>query len=137
MSSPSINFGNGVLGSASSQVLIITNTGTAALSITQVTESSSAYPVSGFSLPLNVNAGQQTSITVAFLPTSVGSASGSISIVSNQLLGCNSPEQHNLLLCDHSSGFQRRRELFLECGERSDTVTARRRRETGAASCEW
>ncbi|HVS88295.1 MAG TPA: choice-of-anchor D domain-containing protein [Candidatus Acidoferrum sp.] len=83
VSSTSLNFGNAVVGSTSSQVLIITNTGTATLSITQVTESGSAFTVSGFSLPLNVNAGQQTTIAVAFLPTSVGSASGSISIVSN------------------------------------------------------
>jgi hypothetical protein len=64
--------------------LIITNTGTATLSITQVTETGSAFfTVSGFSLPLNVSAGLQTTITVAFLPTSVGSVSGNISIVSN------------------------------------------------------
>ena len=84
VSSTSLNFGNGVVGSTLSQVLIITNTGTATLSITQVTETGSAFfTVSGFSLPLNVNAGQQTTITVAFLPTSVGAASGNISIVSN------------------------------------------------------
>ncbi len=84
VSSSSINFGNGVVGSSSSQLLIITNTGTATLSITQVnTSGSTAFRVSGFSLPLNVNAGQQTMITVAFLPTSVGSVSGNISIVSN------------------------------------------------------
>src|SRR5437870_8243066 len=84
VSPTSLNFGNAVVGSTLSQVLIITNTGTATLSITQVTETGSAFfTVSGFSLPLNVNAGQQTSIAAAFLPTSVGSASGSISIVSN------------------------------------------------------
>jgi hypothetical protein len=84
VSSTSLNFGNAVVGSTLSQVLIITNTGTATLSITQVTETGSAFfTVSGFSLPLNVNAGQQTTITVAFLPTSVGAASGNISIVSN------------------------------------------------------
>jgi hypothetical protein len=84
VSSTSINFGNGVVGSSSSQVLIITNTGAATLSITQVnTSGSGSFSVSGFSLPLNVNAGQQTTITVAFLPTSAGSASGNISIVSN------------------------------------------------------
>src|SRR6267378_2003685 len=58
VSSTSINFGNGVVGSTLSQVLIITNTGTATLSITQVTASGSAFAVSGFSLPLNVSAGQ-------------------------------------------------------------------------------
>jgi hypothetical protein len=84
VSSTSLNFGNGVVGSTLSQVLIITNTGTATLSITQVTETGSAFfTVSGFSLPMNVSAGLQTTITVAFLPTSVGTASGNISIVSN------------------------------------------------------
>jgi hypothetical protein len=54
------------------------------LTITQVTEAGSAFfTVGGYSLPLNVNAGQQTTITVAFLPTSTGPASGNVSIVSN------------------------------------------------------
>jgi len=84
VSPTSINFGNAVVGSTSSQPLIIANTGTATLSITQVTETGSAFfNVSGFSLPLNLSVGQQATITVAFLPTSVGAASGNISIVSN------------------------------------------------------
>ena len=83
LSSTSINFGSNAVGSTSSQVLIITNTGTATLNINQVNESGSAFNVSGFSLPLNVNAGQQTTITVAFLPITAGAASGNISIVSN------------------------------------------------------
>ncbi len=79
-----INFGNDPVGTNLSQPLIIKNTGTATLTITQVTETGSAFfTVSGYSLPLNVNAGQQTTITVAFLPTSTGAASGNISIVSN------------------------------------------------------
>jgi hypothetical protein len=48
-----------------------------------VIETGSAFNVSGFSLPLNVNVGQLTTITVAFQPSAVGSASGNISIVSN------------------------------------------------------
>ena len=83
VSSNSINFGNSAVGSSLSQALIVTNTGTATLTITQVTASGAAFSVSGFSLPLNVNAGKQTTITVVFLPTAVGAASGSISIVSN------------------------------------------------------
>jgi hypothetical protein len=78
-----INFGNAVVGVNLSQVLIIKNTGTATLTISQVTATGSGFSVSGFSLPLNVSVGQQTTITVAFLPTVVGSASGNISIVSN------------------------------------------------------
>jgi hypothetical protein len=83
VSPASINFGNTVVGSSLSQVLIITNTGTSTLSITQVAQPGAAFTVSGFSLPLNVNPGQQTTITVAFLPTSVGASAGNISIVSN------------------------------------------------------
>ena len=83
VSSSSINFGNDVVASKSSQLLIITNTGTATLTITQVNETGAAFSVSGFLLPLNVNAGQQTTIIVAFQPTAVGTVSGNISIVSN------------------------------------------------------
>jgi hypothetical protein len=79
-----INFGNDVVGTNLSQALIIKNTGTATLTITQIAETGSAFfSVSGFTLPVNVNAGQQTTIAVAFLPTSVGPASGNISITSN------------------------------------------------------
>jgi hypothetical protein len=83
VSSTSISFGNDVVGSNSSQLLVITNTGAATLTITQVNETGSAFSVSGYTLPLSVNAGNQTTIAVAFLPTSVGAASGNISVVSN------------------------------------------------------
>lgn len=93
LNSNSINFGNNVVGTTTSQALIITNTGTATLSITQINESGSAFNLSGFSLPLGVNAGQQATVTVGFVPTSVGTASGSISIVSN---ASSSPTSVNL-----------------------------------------
>jgi hypothetical protein len=48
-----------------------------------VNETGSGFSVSGYALPLNVNVGNQTTIAVAFLPTSVGAASGNIPIVSN------------------------------------------------------
>lgn len=65
----SINFGNVVVGSSLSQLLIITDTGTATLTITQVSASGAGFQVSGFTLPLNVNAGQHTTITASFQPT--------------------------------------------------------------------
>jgi hypothetical protein len=82
VSPTSINFGNAIVGINLSQALIVKNTGTATLSISQVS-AGSAFSVSGFSLPFSVSAGQQTTITVAFLPTAIGPASGNISIVSN------------------------------------------------------
>jgi hypothetical protein len=86
----SVNFGNAVVGINLSQVLIVKNTGTATLTISQVTATGSGFSTSGFSLPLNISAGQQATITMAFLPTVVGSASGNISIVSNASTSPNS-----------------------------------------------
>ena len=79
----SVDFGNDVVNSNTTQVLVLKNTGTAMLTITQVSGTGSAFTLSGFTVPLNVNAGQQTTITVAFLPTTAGVVSGNISITSN------------------------------------------------------
>ena len=84
VSSTSMSFGSTVVGSNTSQALVVTNTGTATLSITQVSQTGSAsFVLSGYSLPLSVNAGQHTTITVAFVPTVAGAVSGNISITSN------------------------------------------------------
>jgi hypothetical protein len=79
----SISFGNVVVGANLSQSLIISNTGTATLSISQITVTGATFTTSGYTLPINVNAGQQTTITVAFQPTAATTVSGNISIVSN------------------------------------------------------
>jgi len=84
MSSTSISFGSTVVGSNTSQTLIVNNTGTATLSITQVAQTgSTSFALSGYSLPLSVNAGQHSTITVTFVPTAAGAVSGNISITSN------------------------------------------------------
>ncbi len=84
VSSNSMSFGNDPVGTNMSQALIVTNTGTAALSVTQVTESGSTeFTVGGLALPLSVGAGQKTTIPVNFLPTSIGAVSGSVSITNN------------------------------------------------------
>src|SRR5258705_10376211 len=79
----SMTFANVVVGASLSQALIIRNTGTATLTISQLTATGPGFSVSGFSLPLNVGAGQQTTITVAFVWPAVGQAPGTISIVSD------------------------------------------------------
>ena len=83
VSPTSISFGNVVVGTNVTQALIISNTGTATLSISQITVTGATFTTSGYTLPLSINAGQQTTVTVAFLPTTVSTVSGSISIVSN------------------------------------------------------
>ena len=83
LSSTSISFANDVVNAPASQALVITNSGTATLSISQISATGAPFSVSGFLLPLNVNAGQKTTVTVTFSPTSAGTVSGSLSIVSN------------------------------------------------------
>ena len=79
----SIGFGNVVVGTNLSQSLIISNTGSATLTITQISVTGATFSAKGYTLPLSINAGQQTTITVAFLPAAVGAVSGSVSLVSN------------------------------------------------------
>ena len=79
----SVNFGSVPAGGNTTQNITLSNTGTAAMNITQITASGAGFSVTSGALPINVPVGQNTSITAKFAPTAAGSASGSISITSN------------------------------------------------------
>src|ERR1700722_19394415 len=82
--SPSnVTFGSVAVGSNGSQTVTLTNGGSASLTISQATASGSGFTITGISTPLNLGAGQSTSFTAQFAPTTGGNASGTISIVSN------------------------------------------------------
>ena len=83
VSPSSANFGNVIVGDTDSQLLTVTNTGTANLSISSVTASGSGFSYSGTSGVFTLTPGQSGSFTAAFGPTSTGGKSGSISIASN------------------------------------------------------
>lgn len=78
-----VSFGSVPVGSTNSQTIRISNSGTAALTVSQVSVSGSGYSTSGLSLPLSLNPGASSTFNVRFLPATAGSASGSVSIVSN------------------------------------------------------
>jgi hypothetical protein len=79
----SLNFGSVQVGS--NQVLseTLTNTGGTAVTVTQASPSGTGFSVSGLSLPLNLAAGQSQAFNVTFTPTSTGSSSGNLAIISN------------------------------------------------------
>ena len=79
----SLAFGSVQDGNSSRQSTTLTNTTGTALTISAATASGSGFSLSGSTLPVTLNAGQSTSLTVQFAPTSSGAASGSISITSN------------------------------------------------------
>jgi fibronectin type 3 domain-containing protein len=61
----------------------ITNTGNANVTISQVSVSGAGYSVTGGSTPVTLSPAQNLILTAQFSPTSTGTVSGNISIVSN------------------------------------------------------
>jgi fibronectin type 3 domain-containing protein len=84
----SVNFGSVVVGNSGTQAITITNSGNASATISQANVTGAAYKITGLTLPLTLAAGASTSFTASFAPTSAGSSTGQISLVSNAI---NSP----------------------------------------------
>jgi hypothetical protein len=81
-SASSLNFGNTLVGSSASQAIALTNSGTAGVNISRAAITGAGFTVSGFTGAVTLAAGQSLSLTVTFAPTSAGSATGSLSVVS-------------------------------------------------------
>jgi pectate lyase len=79
---PSIAFGDVVVGKASTQLVTLTNTSSQAIDVVAVQVSHPEFKAS-FNVPTTVAAGQSASVSVSFLPTSVGSASGNVTVASS------------------------------------------------------
>jgi hypothetical protein len=79
----SVSFANVAIGTANTQTIKLSNSGTANLTISQATVSGSAFSTSGLTLPLTLSPGQSTNFSVAFAPAGVSSVSGSVSLVGN------------------------------------------------------
>jgi hypothetical protein len=79
----SFNFGSVVDGQTKSEPITVTNTGTAALTIAQLSVTGNSYSVSGLVTPVTIAAGGNATFSVLFAPTTAGSLTGTVSIVSN------------------------------------------------------
>jgi hypothetical protein len=79
----SVSFGSAAVGSTSSQSVVLSNTGSASVTVSAATVTGAGFSASGLSFPLTLAAGQSASLAVTFAPTGAGSVSGSVSIVSN------------------------------------------------------
>ncbi len=87
-SASTLKFGNTLVGSSGSQALVLTNTGTASVNLSQAAMTGAGFSLSGFSGAMTLAAGQSFSLAVNFAPSTVGSATGSLSFVSS---AANSP----------------------------------------------
>jgi len=79
----SLAFGSVQVGSNSSQSATVTNTGQAAVILSQAAASGAGFTISGLALPVTLNSGQSASFQVVFSPTASGAAGGSVALASN------------------------------------------------------
>jgi hypothetical protein len=82
-SAATLSFGSVAPGSTSAQTLTLSNTGTAAVTISQATVTGTGFSLAGTMTSLSIAAGQKQSFQIDFSPKSAGSASGTISIASD------------------------------------------------------
>ena len=78
----SLSFGNVTIGSNQSLSETVTNTGGSSVTISQATITGTGFSLSGISTPLTLTAGQSTTFSVKFAPTSAASASGNVTLTS-------------------------------------------------------
>jgi hypothetical protein len=79
----SLAFGSVQVNTSKSLTETLTNSGGTTVTISAAAASGAGFSLSGLALPLTLTAGQSTSFTVLFSPTSGGAVSGSVSITSN------------------------------------------------------
>ena len=79
----SVNFGSIQVGGSQTQYESLTNSGGSSVTISQVTASGNGFSLSGFVAPQTLSSGQSITFSVAFAPTLSGTASGSLSVVSD------------------------------------------------------
>ena len=93
----SVNFGSVPDGSASSQTIRLTNTGTGSLIIPSASVTGTGFGMTGLPLPITLAAGQSTTFNALFSPQSPGSATGSISLFTEGGGGTAPPAQQTLV----------------------------------------
>jgi hypothetical protein len=83
VSPAAITFGSVAVGSTETQKVTVTNTGSGSAAISKMAFSGTGVSVSGLTAPMTLAAGQATSFTVTYKPSSPGTLGGTVSITSN------------------------------------------------------
>ena len=84
----SLSFGSLTTGTSATQSVTLANTGNSSVSITNISVSGAGFSATGFTVPITLGAGQSTSFSTIFDPTTTGSLPGSVTVSSN---AANSP----------------------------------------------
>jgi hypothetical protein len=79
----SLSFGSITTGASGTQTVTLANTGNSSASVSQINISGTGFSAAGVALPVTLAAGQSTSFSVTFAPTTTGNLSGSVTVTSN------------------------------------------------------
>jgi Abnormal spindle-like microcephaly-assoc'd, ASPM-SPD-2-Hydin len=90
-----LSFGSVPVGSNVTHSLVLGNSGGSNLTVSQAAMAGSGFSLSGPALPLTLAIGQSASFSVTFAPTSSGSVSGSLSLVSSTPILHGTNGKHN------------------------------------------
>jgi hypothetical protein len=75
------------LNTTSTQSVLISSTGTAALTISSGSVAGTGFSISGLSFPTTLNPGQSATLNIGFDPTTTGAKTGTVTLVSNASSG--------------------------------------------------
>ena len=79
----SVAFGSVLIGNTANQTVKLSNTGTSSISVSAANFTGSGFSLMGSTLPIAIAAGASQNVTITFAPQTSGSASGTVSFVSN------------------------------------------------------
>ena len=87
LQSTSVAFGTVTLNTKSTQTVTLTATGTSALTISAATATGTGFSIIGPTLPVTLNPGQTTTLSLQFDPTTAGSFTGAVTLTTNTSAG--------------------------------------------------
>lgn len=79
----SADFGSVLVGTTASRTVTLTNSGAGTANVTAVNSSNSSFGVANLALPATIAPGASFDVSLTYLPSSTGSASGTVSFISN------------------------------------------------------
>jgi hypothetical protein len=87
LQSTSVPFGDVTLNTPSTQMVTLTSSGTAPLTISTGKVTGTGFSISGISFPVTLNPSQTATLSIEFDPTATGSATGTVTLTDNASAG--------------------------------------------------
>jgi hypothetical protein len=87
ISATSLDFGSIVIESSATQVLTLTSTGNAPVTVSKASMTGSGFTISGLTFPVTLNPTIAVKLTVVFTPVAAGTSTGQLTITSNSTSG--------------------------------------------------